>query len=200
MSQSLRLASVKRPLRSTCAMPEAASSKVCRKRASLSASAVSACLRERNWPICAPTRRMVLIRRSSGWRTMPLEMDSTPTMRPSKVTGQIKAPCTPASRTRALTTERASRLTSELHTSAPPLGEFAADAAIAEEFARIRTLSAEHRLAAHRQEAHFAVRVDAAHLEIAERLARLQRGAVRGPAGGVGMDRRPVPARFAEHG
>src|SRR6267142_861195 len=245
MSQSLRFRSVKRPARSTCAMPVAASSKVWRKRASLAASAASACLRERNWPICAPTTRMVRIRRSSGWRTMLLEIDSTPTVRPSKVTGKTQAPCTPASRTRALAVERESRLTSELHTGsplvqpeiaaavpvlrladrlhhraqrvrdalrigeiarhrvlerketllAPAVRHIAADAAVAEEFAA----RGEHRLAADGEEPCLAIRVDAPDLEVAERLARIQRRPVRRPAGRIGMDRRYLPAGLAQH-
>ena len=100
-------------------MPEAAISKVWRKRTSLSASAASACFLCRYWPICAPSTRIVLISRSSGWRTMLLEIESTPTVRPSKVTGKTKAPCTPASRTRGTGAERASRLTSELQIGSP---------------------------------------------------------------------------------
>src|SRR5262249_9046511 len=57
----------------------------------------------------------------------------------------------------------------------------------------------EHRLAAKREEALLALRIDAAELEIAERPPRLKRRAMRGPARRIGMDRGHVPARPAEH-
>ena len=77
--------------------------------------------------------------------------------------------------------------------SAP--GDVAADAAVAEELAR----GAEHRLAADREKALLAVGIDAADLEITERLARIEGGPMRCPAGGVRVNRRQLPARSSEH-
>src|SRR6185503_6585838 len=77
----------------------------------------------------------------------------------------------------------------------PALGGVAADAAIAEEFAA----GPEHRLAAERAVAAPAVGVDALDLEIVERLARVEQRAMRRPAGGVGPDRRALPAAQADH-
>jgi hypothetical protein len=78
---------------------------------------------------------------------------------------------------------------------APALGGIAADAAIAEELA----VHAEDRLAAQRTVAAHAIGVDALDLEIVEGQPRIESRAVRRPAGGVGTDRRPVPARPADH-
>src|SRR5438270_2698505 len=165
-------------------MPEAAISKVWRKRTSLSSSASSARFLQRNWPIWAPRTRMVPSKRSSGRRTLALEIESTPTTRFSKVTGKMSAPCTPAARTRAKGAVRA---------SAP--GDVAADAAVAEELAR----GAEHRLAADREKALLAVGIDAADLEITERLARMEAGAMPRPTGRVRVNGRQLPARLADH-
>src|SRR5207253_1385861 len=74
------------------------------------------------------------------------------------------------------------------------LGDVAPDAAIAKELAR----RPEHRLAADREEALLAIGVDAPDLEIAERPSPVEVGAVRRPAGGVGMDRGDFPARLAD--
>ena len=58
---------------------------------------------------------MVPSSRSSGRRTLALEIERTPTTRFSKVTGKMSAPCTPAARTRAKGAVRASWLTSAHH-------------------------------------------------------------------------------------
>src|SRR6185503_12625477 len=78
---------------------------------------------------------------------------------------------------------------------APAVGGVAADAAVAEELA----VRAEYRLAAERAIAPHAVRVDALDLEVVERQARLEPSPVGRPARRVGADRRPLPARPADH-
>src|SRR5262249_40842987 len=76
---------------------------------------------------------------------------------------------------------------------APLFGHLATDAAVADEFAP----GTEHRLAGKPEKTRIAVGIDAADLEIAERLARVEQRTVRGPAGGIGMDGGQLPARLA---